>query len=131
LAGDYIGYSLTECARRDLDTVTIWGMIGKISKLATGCLHTNVCDSQVNLFFLVGIARDCGVSEENLKVLCGAATANHLCKMLPAEMIHKFCNTLCTLAATKCRESVSAIVEIECILSDPQGTILGRADARG
>ncbi len=130
-AGDFIDYSLDECARKGLAQVIIWGMIGKISKLAVGHLYTNTSDSKVDIGFLTTLAIGCGVSDETAKILRGAVTANHFRRMLPPEHSREFSNRLCCLATSKCREHTGGKLEIECIMSDYEGVILGRGNARG
>jgi cobalt-precorrin-5B (C1)-methyltransferase len=130
-AGDFMDYSLKECASKRLAKVTIWGMIGKISKLAVGYLYTNISDSKVDIGFLTTLAKSCGVSDEMAKGLRGAVTANHFYRILPPEYSQEFCNQLCLLAANKCREHTEGRLEIECIMSGYNGAILGRGDARG
>lgn len=127
-AGDFIGYSLKQCAKRDIDKVIVWGMTGKISKLANGYLYTNISDSRVNIGFLAGVARDCGVPDETVGGLQSAVTANHLRRMLPEEYIGAFCDRLCLLAAGKCSEKVNNAFAIECIMSTFDGIIIGRAN---
>ena len=128
-AGDFIGYSLGECAKRELAKVIVWGMTGKLSKLAAGHLYTNVSDSRVDIGFLAGVAAGCGVPDEMVKALRGAVTANHFRKMLPPEHTTKFCDQLCRLAAKKCREKTGGKLEVECIMTSYDGNILGRANA--
>jgi len=128
-AGDFIGYSLGECAKRELAKVIVWGMTGKLSKLAAGHLYTNVSDSRVDIGFLAGVAAGCGVPDEMVKALRGAVTANHFRKMLPPEHTTKFCDQLCRLAAEKCREKTGGKLEVECIMTSYDGNILGRANA--
>lgn len=128
-AGDFIGYSLTECARKGLGKVTIWGMIGKISKLAAGHLYTNVSDSVIDIASLGTLAAECGVPDDIRKDLSEAVTANHLRKLLPPQYMRDFGNSLCQIAAQKCVESVDGKLKVECIITDPEGTILGRASA--
>lgn len=130
-AGDFIGYSLKECARRRLAKVVVWGMMGKISKLAAGHLYTNVSHSKVDIGFLAGVAAGCGMSDETVKPLRGAVTANHFRKMLPPEHTRKFCEQLCLLAAKKCRGKAGGKLEVECIMTSYDGIILGRASAKG
>jgi cobalt-precorrin-5B (C1)-methyltransferase len=130
-AGDFIGYSLEECAKRNLFKVFIWSMTGKISKLAAGHLYTNVSDSKVDIGFLAEVAAGCGVSDEILNDLKVAVTANHFRKILPPEYTRKFCDKLCQLAAGRCRAKTGEKLEVECIMTSYDGTILGRADARG
>lgn len=128
-AGDFIGYSLEQCVKKNIRRVTIWGMTGKISKLAAGHLYTNVSDSKVDIGFLAGVAADCGLSEEKLKDLKEAITANHLRRLLPEQYVQEFCDKLCRLAVEKCSEKTEGKLRIECIISDYNGTILGRSHA--
>jgi cobalt-precorrin-5B (C1)-methyltransferase len=128
-AGDFIGYSLEQCAKRSFEKVTVWGMMGKLSKLAAGHMYTNVSDSRVDINLLAQIAIDCGVPDETVKSLRAAVTANHFRKMLPSEYAQKFCNKLCLMAAKKCREKTGGKVKLECIMSSYDGMILGRAHA--
>ena len=129
-AGDFIDHSLEECARMRLAKVTIWGMVGKISKLAAGYLYTNVSDSKVDIGFLASVATSCNVPDGIVKTLHGAVTANHFRRMLPLKHSQDFCNRLCWLAASQCREHVGRKLEIECIMSDYDGIILGKANVR-
>ncbi|MBM3119570.1 MAG: cobalt-precorrin-5B (C(1))-methyltransferase [Chloroflexi bacterium] len=127
-SGDFVGYSLQECAKRGVTRVVIWGMVGKISKLAAGHLYTNVSDSRVNIDFLAGMAASCGVPEERVKALREAVTANQFRRMLSTAYTKQFCDRLCLLAAKKCREYAGRKLEVECIMTDYEGTILGRAN---
>jgi cobalt-precorrin-5B (C1)-methyltransferase len=130
-AGDFIGYCLKESAKRLLDRVIVWGMTGKISKLAAGNFYTNISDSRVNIGFLVKVAAGCCVPEDVLDKLRSAVTANHLRRMLPSECVRDFCNELCRLAAEKSREETGGKLEVEYIMSDYDGIVLGRAGAEG
>ncbi len=129
--GDFIGYSLGECARKKLAGVIIWGMIGKISKLAAGHLYTNVSDSKVDIGFLAEVAARCGVPNETLNDLKAAVTANHFRRILPPEYARNFCDKLCRLAARKCQEKAGGKLEVECIMTSYDGAILGKANAKG
>ncbi len=130
-AGDFIGYSVKECTRKKLAKAVVWGMIGKISKLAAGHLYTNVSDSKVDIAFLAEVAIGCGIPDETVKVLRGAVTANHLRRMLPPEHIKEFCDKLCLLAARICREQSEEELEVEYVMTDYDGIMLGRANAKG
>jgi len=129
-AGDFIGYSLEQCAKRPFEKVIVWGMMGKLSKLAAGHLYTNVSHSRVDIGFLAGVAASCGIPHKMVKALHGAVTANHLRKMLPPEHTREFCDQLCLLAAKKCREKGGGKLEAECIMTSYDGIILGRANAQ-
>lgn len=129
--GDFIGYSLKACIKKKIAKAIIWGMVGKISKLAAGHLYTNTSDCKVDIRLLAGVAASCGVPDETLNDLKEAVTANHFRKILPPEYSRQFCDKLCRLAANRCRDSVGRKIEVGCIMSSYDGTILGRTDARG
>ncbi len=128
-AGDFIGFSLKQCARRRLARVTVWGMMGKISKLAAGHLYTNVSDSGIDTGFLAQVAAESGVPPELLEPLREAVTASGVLGMLPAAYAGEFCNRLCRLAAQRCREGAGGELEVECVMSGYDGTVQGRACA--
>jgi cobalt-precorrin-5B (C1)-methyltransferase len=131
LAGDYIGYSLKETARKGICKATVWGMIGKISKLAAGHLYTNVSDSFIDISLLTTVAEECHLSGDVVAVLRQSVTANHFRKLLPPHATEEFCARLCVLAAKKCSAAVKDRVMVECVITDPVGVILGRSDAKG
>ena len=127
LAGDYIGFSLKECARRPLKKAVIWGMPGKISKLAAGSLYTNISESAIDTRLLLDVARECGEPDRLLSSLSDTGSANQFLQAMPPQYVNCFAERLCSLAAAKCRESVGGALEIECIMADYEGNILGRA----
>ena len=69
--------------------------------------------------------------DEMLKALQETVTANHFRRMLPPAYVQEFCDKLCLLAAVKCQEKTGGELQVECIMSDYDGTILGRASAKG
>jgi cobalt-precorrin-5B (C1)-methyltransferase len=129
--GDFIGFALQECARRPFDRITVWGMIGKISKLAAGNFYTNISHSRIDIGFIASVAARAGIPHEIVEALTGAVTANHVRKMLSPQYAADLCNRLCALAAMKCREATGNKMEIECIITNNEGVILGRADEKG
>jgi cobalt-precorrin-5B (C1)-methyltransferase len=129
LAGDFIGFSLKECVLKSISQVIIWGMPGKVSKLAAGALYTNVSHSAIDTTFLIQVARKCGVPEKLLDELTGTVSANHFLQEIPAEHAGCFTGTLCSLAATRCSESVGGILDVECMMADFDGRVLGRGSS--
>jgi cobalt-precorrin-5B (C1)-methyltransferase len=120
--GDFVDYALRECAKRKLAKVSLWGMVGKISKLANGHFYTHISSSEVDINFLSKVALNCGVSG-----LRGARSAHQFLEMLPPSYAREVCNKLCLLAALRCREYAGNIFEMECVMTDYDGIILGRA----
>ena len=121
--GDFVGYALKECARKGFERAIIWGMIGKLSKLAKGIFYTHSSASGVDLNFLAEVAKECGVKNAKLR---DAVTAHHFLRLLGDER-EKVCSRICLLAARKAREYAGGSLKIEVIMSDNDGNILGRA----
>ena len=128
--GDFIGYALTECAHRKLAKIIIWGMVGKLSKLAAGHFYTNVSDSIVDVSFLAEVSSNCGISKKVVVAAREAVNAHHFLKLLGTHNVRKVCTELCLLAAQQCQGYAGRAFEVECIMSDYNGTILGRANAK-
>ena len=59
-----------------------------------------------------------------------AVNAHHFLKILRADNIGKVCDKLCLLAAQRCREYGQEMFEVECIMSDYNGIILGKANVK-
>lgn len=129
LAGDYIGYSLKEIARKGFRKAIVWGMIGKISKLAAGSLYTNVSDSAVDIAIMARLAAECNIPPHVIDLLSRSVTANHFRKLMPPEYVGVFCDGLSQAAAEQCCKAVSGKIVVQCVTTDPEGTVLGKSDA--
>lgn len=129
LTGDFVGHAVKQAAKKGIPSATVWGMIGKVSKLAAGHLYTNVSDSRVSIDLLMNIAGESGIPVGVLERLRNSVTANQVRKLLPGEYAGTFCSKLAAMAAAKCREAVSGRIEVTCIITDPAGAVLGRSDA--
>jgi cobalt-precorrin-5B (C1)-methyltransferase len=129
-AGDYIGEALQACRRKMIKQVIVWGMIGKITKLAAGHLYTNISDSEIDIGFLTAIAAACGAGPDDLARLSTTISANHFRETLPAACRSKFISELCEKASLMCCRSVDNTIRVECIMSDFEGNILGRSGVK-
>ncbi len=123
--GDYIGFTLDAATRHDFKRVYVWGMVGKLSKLADGVFETHVKDSRIDIMFMCRVAADVGVPDGALRE---AVTARHLLNIMSDEQQRLFADRLCGLAAARCRDRVNGVFEVTVILSDNQGVVLGRGD---
>jgi len=122
--GDFVGYALKECARKGFRKAVIWGMIGKLSKLARGVFYTHSSASEVDLNFLAEVAKGCGVRDVGR--LREAVTAHHFLKLLGDER-EEVCSRICLLAAERAWEYAGGFLKIEVVMSDNEGNILGWA----
>ena len=130
--GDWVGFALKACARKDVSKVTLCGMIGKLSKIASGKFQTHVSRSKTDMGFLASIASGLGVSAELAERLRSANTVRHIYEIIPDDMAPKFFNEICRLVCTQSLKLVNGTMAIECLMTDFDGKrLLGRASLDG
>jgi len=123
--GDYIGFTLDAARRHDFRQVYVWGMVGKLSKLADGVFETHVRDSRIDITFMCRVAEAIGVPDGALRQ---AVTARHFLNIMSQKQRRLFAERLCGLAAAHCRGRVGGAFGVSVILSDSQGLVLGRGN---
>jgi cobalt-precorrin-5B (C1)-methyltransferase len=128
--GDFVGYTLQEGVKRKIERVTISGMIGKLSKMAKGKMMTHAAGSDIDTLFLSQIAGECGARAEVLAAIQGANTARQVAEIVQAEGIASFFDRLAGKVCEACRRHVKGELEIECLLTDFEGNVIGRGSTR-
>lgn len=129
--GEFLGFSLGQVAARGIRRVTIAGMVGKLSKVAAGHFHLHARASEVDLDFLAGVAGVCGAPPEVVEEIRGANTARHVAEIVEAHGIPVVFERIASLVVERSMEQCRGrIPEIECILTDFEGRLLARAEAR-
>ncbi|TAK31630.1 MAG: cobalt-precorrin-5B (C(1))-methyltransferase [Chloroflexota bacterium] len=128
---DFAGFALQQCARKGARKVTICAMIGKMSKLAAGHLQTHVSSSRVEPAFLERVAVACGADQSVAAALRAANTARHAGELAQSAGLDCIFDEVSRLACGTCRGHVAGALAIECILTDFDGNILGRAAVDG
>ncbi len=127
--GDFVGFSLRQCAVKGLRDVALVVMIGKLSKIAAGNFQTHVSHSRVDAGFLGRVGSECGLAPALVEEIAGSNTARHFSEMLPEAEAGRVFQRLCQLAASQCREHAGNRLDVECILVGFDGRVLGRARA--
>ncbi len=130
--GIFTGHALRRCLRDGIRRATLAGMVGKFSKLAQGHFQTHVAGNQVDTVFLSELARECGAPPATVEAIRGANTARHVQELLAATgTLRAFCQRLCALVQEQSRAYIHGGLEIETLLFDFDGTLLGRALGTG
>lgn len=124
--GDQLSFTLAECSRIGFDRVHMWGMMGKLSKIAVGHLNTHYTKSSIELDFLLDLARKTGATEEDLEDLRTAGTAHEFLERAKSCNARRFFIEICRLAAKSCSEHVKGAFSIKCVLVDYEGNALGK-----
>lgn len=129
--GIFTGHALKRCVARGSRRVTLGGMVGKYAKLAQGHFQTHVAGNQVDTRFLADLAAECGAGPALVTEIQGANTARHVQELVLAASLPGYLQRLTQLVADRSVTYVKGKLEVEAVLFDFDGTVLGRAEGAG
>jgi len=124
--GDFSGYTIQQCAKKSIKKAYIAGFIGKLTKIAMGVKQTHVKGSKVDMEFMARIAEECGGNSVIISDIKKANTARHVQEIITKNEIGGFFSSICKHAYEQMRRQSENKVEIDVILFDFDGTVLGR-----
>ncbi|MBI3122312.1 MAG: cobalt-precorrin-5B (C(1))-methyltransferase [candidate division NC10 bacterium] len=127
--GDWVGFTLTYLVKKGVRKVNVAGMIGKLSKVADGEFYTHASKSAVNLESLAIIAASCGADPETIEAIRRGNTAREAQEIVLAKGVAGFFAKVAGKVAENCRAYGKGAFHVECVLTDADGVILGRAIA--
>lgn len=126
--GDFVGFTLKQCKKQGIKTVSLVGMMGKFSKLAQGEMNVHSKSSTVDFPFLTRIAREAGChDQEILEKIRNANTASQVGDLMLEEGYRKFFTILCQYCCHHGLNEISGGLSIETSLYTLKGTLLGKA----
>lgn len=124
--GDFSGYTIQQCAKKSIKKAHVAGFIGKLTKIAMGVKQTHVKGSKVDMDFLSETAKKCNAKKEALDEIKKANTARHVQEIIINSKVDGFFTAICKQAYEQMRTHSENKVEVEVILFDFDGRILGR-----
>ncbi|MGQ0772794.1 MAG: cobalt-precorrin-5B (C(1))-methyltransferase [Nitrososphaerota archaeon] len=124
--GDFAGYTIQQCAKKGIKNAHVAGFIGKLTKMAMGVKQTHVKGSKVDMDFLAKIAAKCGATKETLDQIKNANTARHVQEIVTKNKVEGFFSAICSEVYKQMRMHSENKVELEVILFDFEGSVLGR-----
>ena len=124
--GDFSGYTIQQCAKKSIKKAYIAGFIGKLTKIAMGVKQTHVKGSKVDMEFMARIAEECGGNSKIISDIKKANTARHVQEIITKNEIGGFFSSISKHAYEQMRRQSENKVEIDVILFDFDGTVLGR-----
>lgn len=128
--GEFTGYALRDCATKGVRYVTLVGMVGKLSKIGDGRMQTHVAGASVNLQSLAEVARACGASEEVVTQVLQVNTARHFQELMLEYDIRNAFDMLCQRARHASQVYTKHALEVDVLMCDFDGSILGYAGER-
>ena len=128
--GDFSGYSVKQCADKNIHRVIVAGFIGKLTKMAMGVKQTHVRGSRVNMEFMAQLAEKCGASKGAISEIRQANTARHAGEIAVKQDIAGYFDLLCKNVFEQMRDHSKGKLDLEIIMFDFDGRILARFPAR-
>jgi len=125
--GDFAGYSIKQCANNgSIRQAIIAGFIGKLTKMAMGIKQTHVAGSHVDMEFMARLAAECEAQPNVVEEISNANTARHVSEIIKKNKIVSFYDHVCKKVYEQMHEHAKGQLEIEVILYEFEGTIIGR-----
>jgi cobalt-precorrin-5B (C1)-methyltransferase len=124
--GDFIGFSIKQCAIKKIKKAYVIGFIGKLTKMAMGIKQTHVKGSHVDMNFLADLASRCGAGNEHIKKIKSANTARHVGELVEQFGINIFYDVLCEEVYKNLSKYSPSELQIKIILLDFNGKIIGK-----
>jgi len=124
--GDFSGYTIQQCSKKNIKKAFIVGFIGKLTKMATGVKQTHVKGSKIDMKFLANLAQNCGADDTIIKKILAANTARHVSEIIKENKIDGFFSQICTETYNHMKKLSDGKVSLEVILFDFDGKTLAR-----
>lgn len=124
--GDFSGYTIQQCARKEIKKAYVVGFIGKLAKMAAGVKQTHVKGSKVDMNFLAELAKKCNANEITIESIKKANTARHVSEIITENNVKGFFEEICNETYRHMRKHSEEKVPLDVILFDFDGNILAR-----
>ena len=124
--GDFAGYSVRQCASKNLSKVTIAGFVGKLTKMAMGVKQTHVAGSHVNMDFMATLARQLGASDPVIGEIRAANTARHVSEIIDRHGIAGYRDLVCQKVHEQMVAHAGTGLEIKVVMFEFDGKVAGR-----
>jgi cobalt-precorrin-5B (C1)-methyltransferase len=124
--GDFSGYTIKQCSKRNLKKIIIAGFIGKLTKMAMGIKQTHVRGSHISMDYLANLASLCVNSENIINDIKKANTARHVSEIIIRNNIQNFFDLICKEVYIEMYNHSNKSMEIEVVMFSFEGKIIGK-----
>jgi len=124
--GDFSGYTMQQCSKKNIKKAFVVGFIGKLAKMAAGVKQTHVKGSKVDMKFLSELAGNSGASQKIMQEIEKANTARHVSEIIKEKKISGFFEQICEKTYQQMKKHSEEKISLEVILFDFDGNILAR-----
>ena len=124
--GDFSGYTMQQCSKKNIKKAYVVGFIGKLAKMAAGVKQTHVKGSKVDMKFLSQLADNSGANQSILGEIEKANTARHVSEIINENKISGFFEQICEKTYQQMKKHSEEKILLDVILFDFDGNILAR-----
>ena len=124
--GDFSGFTIQQCGRKNIKRAFVVGFIGKLAKMAAGIKQTHVKGSKVDMNFLANLAMESNADKKIIEDIKKANTARHVSEIIQKNHVEGFFELICAKTYDHMRKYSDRKVPIEVILFDFNGKVLTR-----
>ena len=124
--GDFSGYTIQQCSKKNIKKAYVVGFIGKLAKMAAGVKQTHVKGSKVDMKFLSELAGNCGANEIIIEKILKANTARHVSEIIKENKIMGFFEQICEKTYKQMKKHSEEKISLDVILFDFEGNILAK-----
>jgi cobalt-precorrin-5B (C1)-methyltransferase len=124
--GDFSGYAIQQCGKKNIKKAYVVGFIGKLAKMAAGVKQTHVKGSKVDMSFLSELAKKANAEEKVIDSIKKANTARHVSEIIQKNNVKGFFELICNNTYEHMKKHSEDKVSIDVILFDFEGKILAR-----
>jgi cobalt-precorrin-5B (C1)-methyltransferase len=124
--GDFSGYSIQQCSKKNIKKAYVVAFIGKLAKMAAGVKQTHVKGSKVDMKFLSELARNCNANEKITEAILKANTARHVSEIIKENQVSGFFEQICEETFKQMKKHSDEKIFLDVILFDFDGEILAR-----
>jgi cobalt-precorrin-5B (C1)-methyltransferase len=127
--GDFSGYTVQQCAKKGIRKAYVAGFIGKLTKMGMGVKQTHVKGSKVDMEFLAELAQRCNAPSDTVQEIKKANTARHVFEIVSARNLKGYFDLVCSQVYSQLRKHSEEKFEIDVIMFDFDGNVIGRFPA--
>jgi len=124
--GDFSGYTIQQCVKKEINKAYIVGFIGKLAKMAAGVKQTHVKGSKVDMNFLSKLTERVCSEKKIIDQIKNANTARHVLEIIKENQLDGFFDEICLEVYKNMRKDSQDKLSLEVILFDFDGSILRR-----
>ena len=122
---NFIGFMLEAAAERKIKKIILCGHVGKLAKVAAGVFHTHNRVADCRLETLAAYSAAEGLQSSEVQKILDANTTEDAAQIISANHLEKVYKKIATRASLRAERYVFGKLNVETILVDYAGNILG------